>query len=57
MYLHYWGSFLTSEVLWVSADAVDVRDEPQHATRTQAISSSNFLMGIWGVILIPFEKT
>ena len=44
-------------VLWVSADPVDVRNDTHQGTRSQAICSSNFLKWIWGVILIPFEKT
>ena len=43
-------------VLWVSANPVDVRNEPQQGTCPQAISSSNFQMWIWEVISIAFEK-
>ena len=38
-------------------NSVNVWDEPQQGTCSQAICFSNFLMWIWGVILIPFEKT
>ena len=43
-------------VLWIIADPVDVRNESQQGTRPQAIRSSNFLIWIWGVISISFEK-
>ena len=38
-------------------DLVDVRNEPKEGTSPQAICSLYFLMWIWGVILILFEKT
>ena len=44
-------------VLWVSADPVDVKNETQLGTCPQAICFLNFLMWIWGVISILFEKT
>ena len=36
---------------------MNVINKPQQGTCPQAICSSKFLMWIWGVISIPFEKT
>ena len=54
-----WGQVISDihRVFWVSVDPVDVRNYSQQGTRPQAICSSNFLMWIWGVISIIFEKT
>ena len=35
-------------LLWVSADPVDVRNEPQQGTCPQAVSSSKFMLGSKG---------
>ena len=44
------------EVLWVNADPVDVRNDFQQDTYLQAISSSNFLMWVLGVISFHSSK-
>ena len=53
----YWG--VLSDIHWVCInpeDPMDVRNDTQQDSRPQAVSFSNFLMSIWGVISICFEK-
>ena len=44
-------------VFWVNVDPVDVRNDSQQGTRLQASCFSIFLVWIWAVISILFEKT
>ena len=48
-----WESFL---VLWVSVDPVDIRNNSQQGTRSQAVCSSNFSDVSLGSNFVPFFK-
>ena len=45
-----------SDILWVSANPVDVKNYLQQGNRPQAACSSNFLMWVWGMISFHSSK-